>query len=140
LNRFAFFALAALSGAVVGVLILVLIQLILLVQWIGFGDASETRYAAIVATQPAWRVILVPALGGLIVGLLVQKVSGKRYHGIADVMEACALNSARMPTRSGWFAALAAAVSLGSGAPLGREGPAVQLQRLQYRLTHPLLR
>jgi len=127
LNRFAFFALAALSGAVVGVLILVLIQLILLVQWIGFGDASETRYAAIVATQPAWRVILVPALGGLIVGLLVQKVSGKRYHGIADVMEACALNSARMPTRSGWFAALAAAVSIGSGAPLGREGPAVHM-------------
>ena len=127
MNRFAFFALAALIGAVVGVLILVLIQLILWVQWVGFGDASETRYAAIVATQPAWRVILVPALGGLIVGLLVQRVPGKRYHGIADVMEACALNSARMPTRSDWYAALAAAVSLGSGAPLGREGPAVHL-------------
>ena len=61
------------------------------------------------------------------VGLLVQRVPGKRYHGIADVMEACALNSARMPTRSDWYAALAAAVSLGSGAPLGREGPAVHL-------------
>ena len=127
MNRFAFFALAALSGAVVGVLILVLIQLILWVQWIGFGEASEARYAAIVATQPAWRIILVPAIGGLIVGLLVQRVPGKRYHGIADVMEACALNSARMPTRSDWFAAAAAAVSLGSGAPLGREGPAVHI-------------
>ena len=127
MNRFSFFALAALSGAVVGVLTLVLIQLILFVQWVGFGDASETRYAAIVATQPAWRIILVPALGGLLVGLLVQRVPGKRYHGIADVMEACALNSARMPTRSDWFAAVAAAVSLGSGAPLGREGPAVHI-------------
>jgi len=97
------------------------------VQWVGFGDASETRYAAIVATQPAWRIILVPALGGLLVGLLVQRVPGKRFHGIADVMEACALNSARMPTRSDWFAAVAAAVSLGSGAPLGREGPAVHI-------------
>jgi len=111
----------------IGGIILLLIQLILLVQWVGFGDASETRYAAIVATQPAWRIILVPTLGGLIVGLLLTRVPGNRYHGIADVMEACALNSARMPTRSDVFAALAAAVSLGSGAPLGREGPAVHI-------------
>ncbi len=127
MNRFAFFALAALTGAAVGVIILLLIQLILLVQLIGFGEASETRYAQIVASQPAWRIVLVPALGGLIVGLLLSRVPGSRYHGIPDVMEACALNSARMPTRSDLFAALAAAVSLGSGAPLGREGPAVHI-------------
>lgn len=127
MNRFAFFALAALSGAVVGAIILLLIQLILFVQLIAFGEASETRYAEIVAAQPAWRIILVPALGGLIVGLLFTRVPGTRYYGIADVMEACALNSARMPTRSDVFAALAAAVSLGSGAPLGREGPAVHI-------------
>jgi len=127
LNRFAFFALAALTGAVVGAIILLFIQLILWVQLIGFGEASETRYAEIVAAQPAWRVVLVPALGGLLVGLLFSRVPGTRYYGIADVMEACALNSARMPTRSDIFAALAAAVSLGSGAPLGREGPAVHI-------------
>ncbi len=127
MNRFAFFALAAVVGAVVGLLILALIQLILWVQLIGFGEASETRYAEIVAAQPAWRIILVPAIGGLLVGLLFTQVPGKRYHGIADVMEACALNSARMPTRIDIFAALAAAVSLGSGAPLGREGPAVHI-------------
>lgn len=127
MNRFAFFALAALIGAVVGVIILLLIQLILWVQLIGFGEASETRYAEIVAAQPAWRIVLVPALGGLIVGLLFTQVPGKRYSGIADVMEACALNSARMPTRVDIFAALAAAVSLGTGAPLGREGPAVHI-------------
>jgi len=127
MNRFAFFALAAAGGAVVGVITLVLIQLILLVQFVGFGEASEVRYAAIVAEQPAWRVIFVPTLGGLIVGLLFTRVPGTRYHGIADVMEACAMNSARMPTRSDVFAALAAAVSLGSGAPLGREGPAVHI-------------
>lgn len=110
-----------------GVFTLLLIQLILLVQWLGFGQASEVQYAAIVASQPAWRIILVPTLGGLVVGLLISRMPGQRYHGIADVMEACALNSARMPTRSDLFAAAAAAVSLGSGAPLGREGPAVHI-------------
>jgi len=119
--------LAAFGGATVGVIILLLIQLILLVQWVGFGAASEAHYAEIVAAQPVWRIILVPTVGGLIVGLLLTRVPGNRYHGIADVMEACALNSARMPTRSDIFASLAAAVSLGSGAPLGREGPAVHI-------------
>ena len=104
-----------------------LIELILAVQWLGYGSASETHYASIIAAQPAWRVVLVPTIGGLLVGLLVERLPGKRYHGIADVMEACALNSARMPVRSGVAAALAAGVSLGVGAPLGREGPAVHI-------------
>jgi len=79
------------------------------------------------ALRPAWQVILVPSLGGLVLGILMQYLPGQRYHGIADVMEACALNSARMPVRSGVGAALAAALSLGVGAPLGREGPAVHI-------------
>ena len=122
-----FFGLAALIGAVVGLATFGLIELILLVQRLGYGAASEVRYASIVAAQPAWRVIAVPTVGGLLVGLLVERLPGKRYHGIADVMEACALNSARMPARSGVAAALAAGVSLGVGAPLGREGPAVHI-------------
>lgn len=126
-NRFVFFLLAALIGALVGLSTLLLIQLILLVQWIGYGEASEIRFAQIVAARPAWQVLAVPCVGGLLVGLLMQLLPGKRYHGIADVMEACALKSARLPARSGIAAALAAAVSLGAGAPLGREGPAVHI-------------
>ena len=122
-----FFGFAAAIGALVGLATFALIELIALVQLVGYGAASETRYASIVEAQPAWRVVLVPTLGGLLVGLLVERLPGKRYHGIADVVEACALNSARMPARSGLAAALAAGVSLGVGAPLGREGPAVHI-------------
>lgn len=103
------------------------IKLVLLFQWIGYGDASEIRYSQIIAARPAWQIILVPAIGGLVLGIVMQFLPGKRYHGIADVMEACALNSARMPVRSGVGAGLAAALSLGVGAPLGREGPAVHI-------------
>lgn len=126
-NRLWFFLLAALIGALVGLSTLLLIKLVLLVQWIGFGAASEIRYAQIISARPDWQVVLVPTLGGLILGVLMQFLPGKRYHGIADVMEACALNSARMPVRSGLGAGLAAALSLGAGAPLGREGPAVHI-------------
>ncbi len=127
LNRALIFSLAGLVGGVVALAIVALIKLILLVQWIGFGDASEFRFAEIVANTPWWQTLLVPTVGGLVVGLIVQQLPERRYHGIADVMEACALNSARMQVRSGITAALAAACSLGVGAPLGREGPAVHI-------------
>ena len=126
-RRLNFFVVAGLIGAVVGFSTLLLIKLVLLVQFVGYGDASEMRYAEIAAARPAWQLILVLTLGGLLVGVILQFLPGRRYHGIADVMEACALNSARMPARSGIWAALAAAVSLGVGAPLGREGPAVHI-------------
>jgi len=126
-NRILFFVFAAVIGGVVGIATVGLIHLILLVQRLGYGQASEIRFAQIAADLPAWHVILVPTVGGLLVGLLMQWLPGKRYHGIADVMEACALNSARMSVRSGIGAALAAAMSIGVGAPLGREGPAVHI-------------
>lgn len=126
-KRLSFFVLAALIGALVGFTTLVLVKLILAFQYIGYGAASEIRFSQIVAARPAWQIILVPCLGGLVLGVLMQFLPGRRYHGIADVMEACALNSARMPVRSGIGAGLAAALSLGVGAPLGREGPAVHI-------------
>jgi len=78
-NRFVFFLLAALIGALVGLSTLLLIQLILLFQWVGYGEASELRYAQIVAASPAWQVVSVPCIGGLLVGLLIQFLPGKRY-------------------------------------------------------------
>lgn len=126
-RRLNFFLLAGLIGATVGLSTLLLIKLVLFVQWAGYGAASEIRFNQIISARPDWQVVLVPAIGGLILGIVMLFVPGRRYHGIADVMEACAMNSARMPVRSGIGAALAAGISLGVGAPLGREGPAVHI-------------
>lgn len=126
-ERLVIFALAALIGAAVGLATILLIEMIAWVQFLGYGERSELRYAEIVSQAPVWKVVLVPTLGGLVVGLLLQCLPERRYHGIADVMEACAVNNARMPARSGIAAAVAASVSLGVGAPLGREGPAVHI-------------
>ncbi|MDO6461758.1 chloride channel protein [Granulosicoccaceae sp. 1_MG-2023] len=126
-QRGRFFALAALVGLLVGLATIGLIEMIGAVQRAFFGRASEADFASIVMQSPLWLVVLAPALGGLLVGLLLRFVHGKRYHGIADVIEACAVRGARMDVRSGVSAAVAAAVSLGSGAPVGREGPAVHI-------------
>lgn len=126
-QRVRFFALAALVGLLVGSATLALIGMIALVQRAFFGQASEADFASIVAQSPVWLVVLAPALGGLLVGLMLRYVQGRRYHGIADVMEACAVRGARMDVRSGVSAAIAASLSLGSGAPVGREGPAVHI-------------
>ena len=53
--------------------------------------------------------------------------AGGRPHGVSDVIEASALRAGRMSARTGLSAALISAVSIGAGASVGREGPAIQL-------------
>jgi len=77
---------------------------------------------------PWWVVLIAPAVGGLIVGLLLQYVMpGRRAHGVPDVMEARALLGCRISPKAGITSAVISAISLGSGASAGREGPVVHL-------------
>lgn len=97
------------------------------VQWVALGIFHE-QIVDFLNTQPAWRIILAPTLGGLIVGIYVHRVfGGRRAEAVADVMAAVALKDARMPLRTGIHSAVVHALSLGSGASTGREGPVVHL-------------
>ena len=119
--------LAAVLGAVVAYAALGFLLLIAALQAIFFGSIGGATYISLSAV-PAWRIILAPTLGGLIVGLLVRRfVPGGRNYGPADVLEAVQDHDGRLPLRTGIGSALASAVSLGSGASLGRYGPAVHL-------------
>ena len=96
-------------------------------QWLFLGFRSE-----LVATNAAglewWRLILAPTLGGLMIGLFCRFVMpGGRPQGVADVIEASALRAGRMSMRQGLGAAVISAASIGCGASVGREGPAVHL-------------
>lgn len=106
---------------------LLLIDMILFVQSLFFTQVTEENIVDIVSSSPTWLVVFTPFFGGLLVGILIHFLDGQRYHGIADVMESCAVRGARMDVRSGTGAAIAAAISMGSGAPVGREGPAVHI-------------
>ena len=69
-----------------------------------------------------------PSLGGLLIGVIIYyTMPGRRPQGIAEVIEASALRGGRMSLREGVGAAIASAGSIGVGASVGREGPAVHL-------------
>jgi len=75
--------------------------------------------------------LLVPAIGGLAVGLILRHVAPeKRALGPADTI--LAVQTRRLPAsaRSGLLSTLAAIVSLGSGASVGQYGPMVYLGTL----------
>ncbi len=125
-SRFGFFALALGTGLLVGVSTVLLIECVGRLQDIVFARYGSDKISWL-ANKSDWSIFIAPILGGVIVGVILRNMPSYRFHGIADVIEASAMRSGRMDVRSGGIAALAVWVSLGSGAPLGREGPAVHI-------------
>ena len=126
-NRLGFFLLALFTGLLVGVTTVALIQCVGVLQDILFARSTETDRISWLANKSDWTIILAPVFGGIIVGFILRQMPGNRFHGIADVMEASALRAGKMDVRSGGIVGVATLVSLGAGAPLGREGPAVHI-------------
>ena len=72
-------------------------------------------------------VIVVPVIGGVIVGLMARYGSPKiRGHGIPEAMEAVLVNRSRIAPRVAILKPLSAAIAIGSGGPFGAEGPIIQ--------------
>jgi len=97
--------------------------LIWFVEWVG--------YRWIPSITSGWGksyVIFVPAIGGLLVGLLVYFFAREaKGHGVPEVMEAIALRGGRIRPRVALVKSLASSLSIGSGGSVGREGPIVQI-------------
>ena len=91
------------------------------VRWIGFGPTTEM--------MANWaRLLIVPAVGGLVVGLLVYFFAREaKGHGVPEVMEAVALRGGRIRPRVALVKALASGICIGTGGSVGREGPIVQI-------------
>lgn len=71
-------------------------------------------------------VILVPALGGLIVGVMARYGSDKiRGHGIPEALEAILFGKSKMSAKVAVLKPLSSGVVIGSGGPFGAEGPVI---------------
>jgi H+/Cl- antiporter ClcA len=71
-------------------------------------------------------VILVPVLGGLIIGLMARYGSERiRGHGIPEAIEAILIGGSRMQPKVAVLKPLSSAISIGSGGPFGAEGPII---------------
>jgi len=74
-------------------------------------------------------VILVPVIGGIIIGLLIHfsGTSEAKGHGVPEVMEAVAVRGGRIRSRVAVVKIFASSICIGSGGSVGREGPIVQI-------------
>ncbi len=93
------------------------------VAWIGYEWIPD-----IMPGDSKLYVIIVPAIGGLLVGLLVYYFAREaKGHGVPEVMEAVALRGGRIRPRVAVVKSLASSLTIGSGGSAGREGPIVQI-------------
>ena len=77
--------------------------------------------------HPSWRMLLLPAAGGFLVGLLIKYFSPEiKGDGIPEAMSVVLTNRSIVKPRVGFFKPLSAAITVGSGGPFGAEGPIIQ--------------
>lgn len=89
----------------------------------GFHGFRGESIATLLRDQPWWRTLLAPTLGGLLIGLLIRyAMPDGRAKGVPDVIESSALRGGRIDTGGGLLSAVLGALSIGSGASVGREG------------------
>lgn len=97
--------------------------LIRAVDWLGL-----TWFPQVTRTWGQAYIVLVPAFGGLLVGLLVYFFAREaKGHGVPEVMEAVALRGGRIRPVVAVVKSLASSICIGSGGSVGREGPIVQI-------------
>jgi len=85
-------------------------------------DFTSVRYHHL----GAW-VIVVPILGGLVVGIMAKYGTPKiKGHGIPEAMEAVLINRSRIAPRVAILKPISAAIAIGTGGPFGAEGPIIQ--------------
>ncbi len=95
-------------------------------QSISYGANGDIL--GLVGSIPWYLQIVIPALGGLIVGPLVYFFAREaKGHGVPEVMEAVALKSGIIRKRIVVIKSLASAICIGTGGSVGREGPIVQI-------------
>jgi len=100
--------------------------LINFIQTIAYGSPAELL--DVVVTVPWHLRILVPAVGGLIVGPIVYFFAREaKGHGVPEVMYAVALKQGVIRKRIVFIKALVSAICISTGGSVGREGPIVQI-------------
>ncbi|HET8854541.1 MAG TPA: chloride channel protein [Salinimicrobium sp.] len=103
--------------------LLYLIHLITNIFFFGEFSLEETSPAD---NELGLFVILVPVIGGLVVGLMIYFGSKEiRGHGIPEAMEKILINKSRIHPAITFLKPLSSAVAIGTGGPFGAEGPII---------------
>lgn len=91
-----------------------------------YGRATSASLPPNLAPHHLWTPLL-PAAGGLLVGLLIHYFSPEiKGDGIPEAMSVALNNRSIVKPRVSFFKPLSAAITVGSGGPFGAEGPIIQ--------------
>ncbi len=127
-SQFQFWIIALLIGISAGFAALLFRKGISALQAWVYGAEDANYLHSFAADLPWYWLVLIATLGGLIVGLILDRFTPDgRVRSVADVIEGAALNEGRLETKAGLASALASFLTLSTGGSSGREGPVVHL-------------
>jgi H+/Cl- antiporter ClcA len=113
------------AAALVAKLLTMLIGLITNLVFYGHVSTAFTSPAGAVP-HLGWWVVVIPALGGVVVGFMARWGSRAiRGHGIPEAMEQVLLNESKIPPRITFLKPVSSAIAIGTGGPFGAEGPII---------------
>src|SRR5438477_12511928 len=119
--------LAAAIGLIAGCVAFLLYKLIDLFTNIVFYHRFVAEFTSARHHQLVAWVILMPVIGGVIVGFMAKYGTAKiKGHGIPEAMEAVLINRSRIEPRVAILKPISAAIAIGTGGPFGAEGPIIQ--------------
>ena len=123
-----FWFIALLMGVASGYAAVGFMTAIRALQTFLYGTEDPRLLHSFAATLPWWWVLALPAIGGLVVGLILDRFTPDgRVRSVADVIEAAALREGRVERKAGLASMLSSLITLSSGGSSGREGPVVHI-------------
>jgi len=109
-------------GASTGLAAVVFVKLIYWIQHLGFEKLPAT-----LPWLGNWVYLIVPVIGGILVGPLILMAQEAKGHGVPEVMQALIVRGGRIRARVAAMKIVASALCIGTGGSAGREGPIVQV-------------
>lgn len=114
------------------------------IEWLQstvYGTPNVNLLHSFAETLPWYYVLLIPAIGGIVVGIILHHMTPDgRVRSVADVIEGAAINDGRVEKKAGVASALCSWITLSTGGSTGREGPVVHMAAMASSWVANLLR
>ncbi len=119
-------SLAILIGALISVIAKLLMGLLYLITHVSFFGKIGFDHVTPIGNPLGIWVIFIPAIGGVIVGLMALYGSKAiRGHGIPEAMEQILTNKSKIKPSITYLKPISSAIAIGTGGPFGAEGPII---------------
>jgi len=118
--------LSIIVAVAISVIAKLLVWLINIVTNLSFYGTFATTFHSPSGNHLGLWVIIIPAIGGILVGLMALYGSAAiRGHGIPEAMEQILVNQSRIKPSITFLKPISSAIAIGTGGPFGAEGPII---------------